>query len=84
MIMITQENIESNKYLELSKKVLADLLNWDRFSTSYSPQDVDRVAIHHDIVQVFLVEGGMVPIGTWQVDQFLEQRNYVPVEKVNL
>lgn len=77
---LTPINVEVKKYLNLSKTVLADILNWDRFSSSYQDCNVTHVAVHHDIVQIFLTDG-MVPLGTWQVDQFLEERDYIPVER---
>lgn len=78
---LTPTNVEVKKYLNLSKAVLADILNWDRFSNSYQKRDVARVRVYCDIVQIFLTNGGMVPVGTWQVDQFLEERNYVLSER---
>lgn len=78
--ILTPAGIEVKKYLDLSKDICANILNRDQ-SGKYRAEDVDRICVVYDMIQIYTTNGGMVPISAYQVDEWLEEWNYIPTTK---
>lgn len=79
--ILTPANVEVNKYLDLPKDVCANILNRDQSFGKYRAEDVDRICVVYDMVQIHTTNGGMIPISTYQVDEWLEEWEYIPTAK---